>query len=147
MTGIAVNHRLSFPTALRSLQILPVRTRAATVKTDRSTQTEDQQRLSASHTRRGTHCPGSDNPADFLSRGLHVHVLSTSKTWWNGPVWLRDDPDNWPQDIHTEHSSIPEKRSMPRQTLTVCTRAPLLEVHKFSSYTKLLRVVAWILRT
>jgi len=35
---------------------------------------------------------------------------------------------------------------MPRQALTVCTRAHLLEVNKFSSYTKILRVVAWILR-
>ena len=92
------------------------------------------------------HCPGSDNPADFLSRGLHTHDLSTSQTWWNGPVWLRDAPDNWPQDIHAEHASIPEKRGTPRQALTVCTHTPLLEVHKFSSYTRLLRVVAWILR-
>jgi hypothetical protein len=60
-------------------------------------------------------------------------------------VWLRDAPNNWLQDIHTEHASIPEKRSMPRQALAVYTRAPLLEVHKFSSYTKPLRVVAWIL--
>jgi len=35
---------------------------------------------------------------------------------------------------------------MPRQALTVSTRAPFLEVHKFSYYTNLLRVVAWILR-
>ena len=34
---------------------------------------------------------------------------------------------------------------MPRQALTVSTRTPLLEVHRFSSYTKVLRVVAWIL--
>jgi len=73
------------------------------------------------------HCPGSDNPADFLSRSLHAHDLSTSKTWWNAPVWLRDGPDNWPQDIHPEHPSIPEKRSMLRQALTVCTRAPSLK--------------------
>ena len=91
------------------------------------------------------HCPGSDNPADFLSRGLYTHDLSTSQTWWNGPVWLRDAPDNWPADIHTEHASIPEKRATPRQVLTVCAHAPLLDVHKFSSYTTLLRVVAWVL--
>jgi len=35
---------------------------------------------------------------------------------------------------------------MPRQALTLSTRAPLLDVHNFSSYTKLLRVVAWIIR-
>jgi len=35
---------------------------------------------------------------------------------------------------------------MPRQALTVSTRALLLEAHTFSSYTQLLRVVDWILR-
>ena len=65
------------------------------------------------------HCPGSDNPADFLSRGLHAHDLRSSKTWWDGPVWVREAPENWPQDIHTEHAFIPEKQSMPRQALTV----------------------------
>jgi len=64
----------------------------------------------------------------------------------NGPVWLRDAPGNWPRDFHTDHASIAEKRNMPRQALTISTRTPLLEVHKFSSYTKLLRAVAWILR-
>jgi len=47
------------------------------------------------------HCPGSENPADILSRGLHAHDLTTSNTWWNDHVWLRDAPDNWPRDIHT----------------------------------------------
>ena len=92
------------------------------------------------------HCPGSDNLADFLYRGLHTHDLSTYQTWRNGPVWLRDALDNWPPDTHTEHASIPEKRGTPRQALTVCIHAPLIDVHKFSSYTKLLRVLAWILR-
>jgi len=55
-------------------------------------------------------------------------------------------PDKWPRDIQTDHTSIPEKLIMPHQALTVSTRTPLLDVHKFSSYTNLLRVVAWILR-
>jgi hypothetical protein len=88
------------------------------------------------------HCPGSENPADLLSRGLHTHDLST---WWNVPLWLRDAPDCWPRDIHTTHASIPDKRSTPHQVLTVRNHTPLLEVHRFSSYTKLLRVVACIL--
>jgi len=86
------------------------------------------------------------DPADILSRGLHAHDLATCTTWWNGPVGHRDAPHNWPRDIYTYHASIPEKRNMPRQALTVSTSALLLEVHKFRSHTKLLRVVAWILR-
>ena len=92
------------------------------------------------------HCPGSENPADIFSRGIHAHDHTTSNTWWNGLMWLRDAPVNWPRDIHTDHPSIPEKKNMSRQALTARTCAPLLEVHKFRSYTKLLRVVAWILR-
>jgi len=42
------------------------------------------------------HCPGSENPADILSHALHAHDLTTSTTWWNGPVWIRGAPDNWP---------------------------------------------------
>ena len=75
-----------------------------------------------------------------------MHDLATDTTWMNGPVWLRDAPGNWPRDFHTDHASIAEKRNMPRQALTVSTCTPLLEVHKFSYYTKLLRVLAWILR-
>ena len=91
------------------------------------------------------HCPGSENPADIHSRGLHAHDLSASHTWWNGHTWLRGTPDHWPRDIRTDHASTPQKRITSRQTLTVSTHAPLLEEHKFISYTKLLGVVAWVL--
>ena len=34
------------------------------------------------------HCPGADNPADLLSRGMDCRELETSVLWWNGPKWL-----------------------------------------------------------
>ena len=36
------------------------------------------------------HCPGKDNPADILSRGINPRELPTSELWWNGPKWLHD---------------------------------------------------------
>ena len=34
------------------------------------------------------HCPGADNPADLLSRGMDCRELENSVLWWNGPKWL-----------------------------------------------------------
>ena len=36
------------------------------------------------------HCPGPDNLADILSRGMDCCDLSASASWWNGPKWLTD---------------------------------------------------------
>ena len=36
------------------------------------------------------HCPGPDNPADILSRGMDCCDLTASALWWNGPKWLTD---------------------------------------------------------
>ncbi|GBN78901.1 hypothetical protein AVEN_171939-1 [Araneus ventricosus] len=32
--------------------------------------------------------PGSQNPADHISRGISPAELSSLDTWWNGPDWL-----------------------------------------------------------
>jgi hypothetical protein len=34
------------------------------------------------------HCPGKDNPADLLSRGITADQRETWEIWWNGPSWL-----------------------------------------------------------
>ena len=34
------------------------------------------------------HCPGRENPADLLTRGLGAEDLMTSRLWKEGPVWL-----------------------------------------------------------
>lgn len=37
------------------------------------------------------HCPGRDNPADMLSRGVTMEVLIDSVKWWSGPDFLKRD--------------------------------------------------------
>lgn len=42
------------------------------------------------------HVPGSDNPADLLSRGLSCQQLRDAHHWWNGPLWLPQIETAWP---------------------------------------------------
>lgn len=42
------------------------------------------------------HVPGSENPADLLSRGTSADQLAFSARWWEGPSWLLRDQGDWP---------------------------------------------------
>jgi hypothetical protein len=46
-------------------------------------------------------CPGTDNPADILSRGCEPKALATNSVWLHGPIWLGDET-NWPKLPHSE---------------------------------------------
>ena len=55
------------------------------------------------------HCPGQINPADLPSRGITAKELSTSRTWWNGPIFLLNPVSQWPgmsQPAQTEEKEI-----------------------------------------
>ena len=92
------------------------------------------------------HCPGEDNPADYLSRGVNADQLKALNTWWRGPAWLSKDVEFWPHGTGTTEKSPPEERKTPHPVLHVQTPANLLDPSRYSSYWKLLRVTAWIFR-
>ncbi|XP_077536014.1 uncharacterized protein LOC144148339 [Haemaphysalis longicornis] len=93
-------------------------------------------------------CPGRENPADLLKRGISADLLKRSHLWWHGPDWLTD-PDLWPE-------IIPEGGQLdaPEQVATTGAHAvnttilvpPVIDTERFSSLSKLLRVTAWVLR-
>ena len=41
-------------------------------------------------------CPGSQNPADLVIRGIPASKLKDCKLWWKGPHWLQQLHSHWP---------------------------------------------------
>ncbi|XP_064470382.1 uncharacterized protein LOC135385136 [Ornithodoros turicata] len=93
---------------------------------------------------RWRHCPGEENPADFLTRGIKGHELRDCEVWWKGPRWL-SQPDLWPHTAFPDHTEGDEECLDAQVALVSCT-THLLSPERFSSANRLLRVTAWILR-
>lgn len=96
---------------------------------------------------RWRHVVGPENSADYASRGLLPSELLQHQLWWNGPDWLSLDPSNWLQrtgDIH--QLSVPdEERELCPHTI-VDAKQPLIPLDRYSSFTRLKRITAWVLR-
>ncbi|GBM11079.1 hypothetical protein AVEN_206495-1 [Araneus ventricosus] len=57
------------------------------------------------------HTPGTDNPADIISRGLTINELKSSKIWWQGPSWLIENKNNWPEfSKPNDHSNVTKNK-------------------------------------
>lgn len=88
-----------------------------------------------------------DNPADCASRGLTVKQLRNHSLWWNGPSWLKSHLRE--QENQTKHETILElKSSFMNNAVLIWNRSEIIDdlLIKFSSITKIIRIVAWILR-
>ncbi|XP_018374271.1 PREDICTED: uncharacterized protein LOC108768369 [Trachymyrmex cornetzi] len=92
------------------------------------------------------HVNGKYNPADLLSRGISPDQLTKSQLWWSGPTWLKLDKAHWPiAPLNIRRQDIPEFKSKTiAATATTQSTSELFE--RYSSFTKLSRVVAYILR-
>ena len=94
---------------------------------------------------------GTDNPADCASRGLFASELITHDLWWSGPHWLASGIHHWPKQptippnsLNEEADEICVHTSVIQPELT--RKTPLILADQFSSYTRLKRVTAWIMR-
>ncbi|CAH2095423.1 unnamed protein product [Euphydryas editha] len=98
------------------------------------------------------HISGSHNWADIASRGCTAKELH-SLLWWEGPAWLKCDAADWPQStlvVDEKTANLELKKSTCNINITkdieakedtVCNR-----LTRISKYTKIVRIVAWILR-
>ncbi|XP_035225884.1 uncharacterized protein LOC118198336 [Stegodyphus dumicola] len=93
------------------------------------------------------YCPGSENPADKLTRGETANALVKDTNWWHGPSWLKDSEDQWPeQKFKVETDSQNLERLSTYVQVTIPEEENALDITKFSSLEKLLRVTAWVKR-
>lgn len=95
---------------------------------------------------RWNHVVGSENPADCASRGLLPSELLNHGLWWNGPPWLVLAPSCWPKQ-----PSIPvEQQSEEVREICLVTAVhpeqTIIPWERYSTFTRLQRVMAWILR-
>jgi len=91
------------------------------------------------------HINGKNNPADVISRGCDPSVMQNESIWWEGPKWLKESKKLWPKlfELNSE-IVIPEARKTINLVSTVV--ADISFIDRYSSLTKLLRVIAYCLR-
>lgn len=94
------------------------------------------------------HCPGKENPADLLTRGILPAELVGRKDWWTGPEWLkREERSIMVSDIQESQLCMAEERAVQiLHTITQSTPEPLMNLEDHSSLTRVLRVTAWVRR-
>lgn len=92
------------------------------------------------------HVNTDTNPADIVSRGCSASQIIKSNLWWNGPDWLRAQEEQWPKyDQLTEaNDCILEEKTTRKVVMSITCDISIL--NKFSSMSKLLRVIAYCLR-
>ena len=91
------------------------------------------------------------NPADLGSRGVTASVLNSSKLWWEGPEWLRKGESEWPATLLLKDSKeigVERKMACVHQVVAENERkiGNAIDINRFSSLGRLLRVTAWVKR-
>ncbi|XP_065193163.1 uncharacterized protein LOC135824359 [Sycon ciliatum] len=97
--------------------------------------------------RQWRYVPSKSNPADILSRGMSVEKLAHASLWWQGPAFLTREED-WPEMPVSEQCSpaVDEIRKATQESSFITVHQPAVQPFRFSSWTKLVRVQAWVSR-
>ncbi|KAJ8033541.1 hypothetical protein HOLleu_23814 [Holothuria leucospilota] len=92
-------------------------------------------------------CKGELNVADFITRGRTSQEIGTNSTWQDGPGFLALPVDQWPVGQSCYERTLPErvKVVMVEDVEEIDSLASRINLRKYSSYDKLLRVTARVL--
>ncbi len=104
------------------------------------------------------HCPGSQNPADLVTRGISASELVQSKLWLCGPTFLVGQTmvSSIVQEVgkavsvlerDTDFSQeVCEEESASKALVVMEKPDSFLDVERWGSFLKAMRVVGWLLR-
>ena len=102
--------------------------------------------------RNWNYCPTQDNPADLLTRGITAARYRDNRLWLKGPEWLFDK-QRWPDQnnakaLITVLSAVTKEpdTDQPLMNEEDCGIHRVINIEKFSTYQKLLRVTAFVMR-
>ncbi|XP_064635215.1 uncharacterized protein LOC135492596 [Lineus longissimus] len=98
--------------------------------------------------------PGKENPADVATRGMSVEDLTSPNVWFQGPEFLHKEESQWPTCKTlinpTDQAVIESSKSCVQTNAMVAVSTPeLLErmnYTKYSTWNRLVRVMAWMIR-
>lgn len=92
------------------------------------------------------------NPADYASRGMTAEVFLKHDVWISGPQFLSGTEEEWPHSLGDLGPVSHDDPEIKREKVTVNViqttepNAINILIHFFSTWTKLQRTVAWLLR-
>ncbi|XP_070528263.1 uncharacterized protein [Cardiocondyla obscurior] len=96
---------------------------------------------------RWRHVPSGQNLMDIAMRGMSPRDLRDSRLWWQGPDWLAQNPDNWPdRRKHTEMTPEATHALLAQKKEVVYDSYIESSIQSFSYLNRVARVYAWCLR-
>ena len=94
------------------------------------------------------HCPGIENPADLLTRGMCAEELARSTLWLHGPEFVLNETFSEADSLNCNvHVTAGEEETA--DVTLVCSvekTEPVFNVDRWGTLTKAIRVVAWVFR-
>lgn len=88
--------------------------------------------------------PSKENPADLVSRGLYPTEVLSASLWWQGPAWLSQGSETWPNE-DSKVENIPELKTQVLATRTIPLKLKF-PFERFSTFPRLQRVAAFVKR-
>ena len=85
------------------------------------------------------------NPFGIGTRRITIEKL-TESDWLSGPIWLKDQPDDWPLSLQPINLLPDERAAVAVIANTSMTQEPIADWSSFSSFSKCVRVIAFYLR-